>query len=82
MRRFLPLFLLCALCGAPRAWGSAFAINELGVRAQGMAGAFASIADDGSAIFFNPAGMAFLCAAAMLFQTTKIVTELPDAGTM
>lgn len=30
----------------------------------------------------NPAGMAFLCAAAMLFQTTKIVTEVPDAGTM
>jgi len=30
----------------------------------------------------NPAGMAFLCGAAMLFQTTKIVTEAPDAGTM
>jgi len=30
----------------------------------------------------NPAGMAFLCAAAMLFQTTKIVTEDPDAATM
>lgn len=30
----------------------------------------------------NPAGMAFLCAAAMLFQTTKIVTEAPDAGTI
>jgi hypothetical protein len=30
----------------------------------------------------NPAGMAFLCAAAMLFQSTKIVTEPPDAGAM
>ena len=30
----------------------------------------------------NPAGMAFLCAAAMLFQTTKIMTEVPDAGAM
>ena len=30
----------------------------------------------------NPAGMAFLCAAAMLFQTTKIVTEDPDAGAL
>lgn len=30
----------------------------------------------------NPAGMVFLCAAAMLFQTTKIATEAPDAGTM
>ena len=26
----------------------------------------------------NPAGMAFLCAAALLFQTTKIVTEPTD----
>ena len=30
----------------------------------------------------NPAGMAFLCAAAMLFQTTKIMKETPDAGAM
>jgi long-chain fatty acid transport protein len=44
---------------APAAFGSAFAINELGVRAQGMGGAFASVADDGSALFFNPAGIAF-----------------------
>jgi hypothetical protein len=28
----------------------------------------------------NPAGMAFLCAAAMLFQTTKIMNDKPDAG--
>lgn len=26
----------------------------------------------------NPAGMAFLCASALLFQTTKIMTEPPD----
>lgn len=30
----------------------------------------------------NPAGMAFLCGAAMLFQSTKIVTEAPDDGAM
>jgi long-chain fatty acid transport protein len=43
----------------PTLWGSAFAINELGTRAQGMGGAFTAIADDGSALFFNPAGIAF-----------------------
>ncbi len=73
MRRFLPLFLLCGLCGAPRAWGSAFAINELGVRAQGMAGAFASIADDGSAIFYNPAGMAFQTKTTMEMDALVVV---------
>jgi long-chain fatty acid transport protein len=41
------------------AHGSAFAVNELGVRAMGMAGAFAATADDGSAIYYNPAGIAF-----------------------
>ncbi|MEQ1945608.1 MAG: outer membrane protein transport protein [Bryobacteraceae bacterium] len=39
---------------------SSFSVNELGARAQGMGGAFLSIADDGSALFFNPAGIAFL----------------------
>jgi long-chain fatty acid transport protein len=73
MRRLLPLFLLCALCGAPRAWGSAFAINELGVRAQGMAGAFASIADDGSAIFYNPAGMAFQTQTTMEMDALVVI---------
>jgi hypothetical protein len=28
----------------------------------------------------NPAGLAFLCASALLFQTTKIMTEQPDAA--
>ena len=73
MRRFLTLFLLCVLCCAPRAWASAFAINELGVRAQGMAGAFVSIADDGSAIFFNPAGMAFQKLTTMEMDTLVVV---------
>jgi long-chain fatty acid transport protein len=47
------------LSTAQVALSSAFAINELGARAQGMGGAFTSIADDASAIFFNPAGIAF-----------------------
>jgi len=38
---------------------SAFSIYEAGVRAMGMGGAFAAVADDGSALFYNPAGIAF-----------------------
>lgn len=41
------------------ALGSNFTIFENGVRASGMGGAFAAIADDGSALFYNPAGIAF-----------------------
>jgi len=57
--RFIVVLLLGALGAGRTAFGSAFAINEGSTRAQGMAGAFTAIADDASAIFFNPAGMAF-----------------------
>jgi long-chain fatty acid transport protein len=41
------------------AHGSAFSIAELGARAAGMGNAFTSVADDASAVFYNPAGLAF-----------------------
>src|SRR5258708_21462957 len=47
------------LAMAPAAFPSAFSVSENGVRAQGLGGAFTSVADDASAIFFNPAGIAF-----------------------
>ena len=53
------LMVLCSLSSVHWAKGSSFAINELGVRAMGMAGAFVATADDASAIFYNPAGIAF-----------------------
>src|ERR1700733_6931609 len=40
-------------------YGSAFSISELGARAAGMGTAFIAVADDGSALFYNPAGIAF-----------------------
>jgi len=40
-------------------WGSGFSLFEVGNRAMGMAGAFTAVADDPSALFWNPAGMAF-----------------------
>jgi long-chain fatty acid transport protein len=40
------------------AFGAGFSIFEQGAKASAMAGAFAATADDPSAIFYNPAGMA------------------------
>ena len=54
-------------------FGSAFAINELGTRAQGMGGAFTAIADDGSALFFNPAGIAFQKGLQMQMDSLVVV---------
>ncbi len=41
------------------AWGAGFALFEHGNRAMAMGGAFTAVADDLSAMYWNPAGMAF-----------------------
>jgi long-chain fatty acid transport protein len=41
------------------AWANGLNLNSLGSRAQAMGGAFVALADDFSAIFWNPAGMGF-----------------------
>jgi hypothetical protein len=46
----IPLLLLSAL--------PAFAQSPIGTRAEGMAGAFVGVADDASAVYWNPAGIA------------------------
>jgi long-chain fatty acid transport protein len=58
LRSFAFLVLLGSVAGVAL-WGSAFSIAEQGARAAGMATAYTSIADDGSAIYYNPAGFAF-----------------------
>ncbi len=40
-------------------FGAAFSVSELGARATGMGTAFIATADDGTALFYNPAGIAF-----------------------
>lgn len=58
-RKYFLVLTICLASFLGRADGSAFTIYELGVRAMGMGGAFVAIADDGSALFYNPAGIAF-----------------------
>ena len=55
------LAVCCALAfvlGAA-AYAGGFQLNEAGARAMAQAGAFAARASDGSAIYFNPAGLGF-----------------------
>ena len=53
------------------AFGAGFALFEHSARATGLGGAFVATADDPSALFFNPAGIAFQ-KGSVLFETTAI----------
>ena len=59
LRRTFALLILFLVFPAPPSWGSAFSIWELGARSAGMGTAFTSVASDGSAIYYNPAGIGF-----------------------
>src|SRR4029079_17938537 len=57
MRRFATVVL--AVLFASSAFASGFQVAAQGARAMGMGLAYTAVADDASAIFFNPAGLAF-----------------------
>lgn len=59
MRRFLVLAGVMALAPA-LAWGAGFSLYEHGARAVALGGAFAATADNPTAVYYNPAGLAFL----------------------
>lgn len=62
--------------------GAGFHIREQGAKAMGMANAFVAQADDPSAVFYNPAGIAFSEGAAMSLGVTVVnVPETEFSGT-
>ena len=70
-KTFLVLVVLI-VCGAS-AFAGGYQINEHGSRAMAMGGAFVAQASDGSAIFFNPAGLAFQSGFKVMLGTTIII---------
>jgi len=50
--------VVCALVLCPASAAFAQRFDDFGVRAQGMGGAFVAVADDASATWWNPAGLA------------------------
>jgi hypothetical protein len=52
------VFVLCALVACSSTRADAQSYEGVGIRAQGMAGAFVAVADDATASWWNPAGLA------------------------
>jgi long-chain fatty acid transport protein len=66
------LLATCVLGLSVSAYGAGFLIYEHGAAAMAMAGAFVSIANNPSAVFHNPAGLAFLEGTQVSLGTTLI----------
>lgn len=54
------------------AFSGGYAIPEQGAKSAGMAGAFTGIANDPSAIYFNPAGISFISGMNMMLGSTFV----------
>lgn len=71
------LITLIVLISFVEVFASGFQINEHGSKAMGMGGAFAGLANDPSAIYFNPAGITQITGTRLLSGATII---LPSAS--
>ena len=58
-RSLIALALALVPFGAGTAWAGGFNIYEMGTRATALGGAFTATADDASALFYNPAALAW-----------------------
>lgn len=72
--------LVAVAAGAPPAAAQAF--EDVGTRAQGMGGAFVAVADDATATWWNPAGLAGGAFFSTILERAqwRAPVDVPDAG--
>lgn len=68
----ISLFLAPIPYAAESGFQSVLSGHEMGVRAMGMGGAFVAVADDGSASYWNPAGLAFTKARTVELMSSSV----------
>ena len=75
----LGIFALAILILAPgNAFAGGFQIGEMATRATGMASAFTAVADDASAAWHNPAGVAFMEGAQIMLGADALFVPGTD----
>ncbi|MDQ6959730.1 MAG: outer membrane protein transport protein [Mariprofundaceae bacterium] len=70
--------VLVLLFAATQAQANGFQLPEQGVRAMGMGNAFTAVADDASAMWYNPAGIAFLKGGNFMLGAVGIIVPKVD----
>ena len=78
--RGLCIFVFMAVLSATVAFAGGFQLNEHGAKGMAQAGAFAARATDGSAIFWNPAGLGFQNHASAYAGVTLIMPKTSFYG--
>ena len=84
--RLFHIVIVVVLCFAVSGWGqevtkvgttaAGFLNIDVGARAIGMGGAYVSVADDISSMYWNPAGVARLSSAEVLFCHTRWLADV------
>lgn len=77
--RLMLAFVLAGIA-LTQAWGGGFQLNEHGARAMAQAGAFTARANDPSAMYFNPAGLAWQDMPAFYGGVTAIIPTVSFYG--
>lgn len=78
--RILATFMVMTAIIVSAASAGGYQINEQNARAMGFAGAFVAQASDASAVYFNPAGLAFQKGWKVLGGTTLIIPSTKFTG--
>jgi len=74
----IALLLLAAGLAEAESYGGEFLNLGVGGRAQGMGGAYGPLADDASAVYWNPAGLSEVIRPEMMFCHTQMFSGLAN----
>jgi long-chain fatty acid transport protein len=76
MKRMMMTSILALGLGSGSAFAGGFQVPEMGIKAMGMGNAYTAVADDPSALWFNPAGISFQHGTAATLGATMVFPKI------